>query len=56
MFQLCSEKINYSIPNKLVESAKMVRDTLLNGYDIYPIHNRKFIYERMTIVLKKTIV
>ena len=29
---------DYSIPNKPVESAKkLVRDTLLSGYDIYPI-------------------
>ena len=29
---------DYSIPNKPVESAKkLVRDTLLSGFDIYPI-------------------
>ena len=31
---------DYSIPNKPVESAKkLVRDTLLSGYDIYPNQN-----------------
>ena len=30
------------IPNKTIESAKkLVRDTLLSRYDIYPIHSNR---------------
>ena len=37
MFQVCTEKITVYRIN-LLKVQKLVRDTLLSGYDIYPIH------------------